>query len=254
MALRLGLPRRAGRRTNLGLLTLLVVAGATGLLAYAVGTPGPARVVVAVHGAAGLGLLLLVPWKAVVVRRAWRLPRAVRAPGTALFLAALVVLTVASGVLHAVGLTGPWAGVTALQVHVGTAVCTLAVLVAHVWGRRQRFRSTDLRRRSLLQAGGLALAAAGLWGGVEGVLRLTGAPGARRRATGSAERGSGEPAAMPVTQWFTDEVPAGAGDAGGVVSRGRPGRVGGAGPDRGDRVRGGPGCTGRWGAVPGGGG
>src|SRR3954449_12374759 len=141
MALRLGLPRRAGRRTNLGLLTLLAVAGVTGLLAYAVGTPGTARVVVALHGAAGLGLLLLVPWKAVVVRRSWRLPRTVRAPGAALFLAGLVGLTVASGVLHAVGLTGPWFGVTALQVHVGAALCTLVALVLHAWGRRQRFRS-----------------------------------------------------------------------------------------------------------------
>src|SRR3954447_17416768 len=209
MAPRLRLPRRAGRRTNLGLLSLLVLAGATGLLAYAVGTPGPSRVVVAAHGAAGLGLLLLVPWKAVVVRRAWRLPRAVRAPGAALFLAGLVVLTVASGVLHAAGATGPWAGVTALQVHVGAAVCTLVALGVHAWGRRQRFRSTDLGRRALLQAGGLGLAAAVLWGGLEGVLRLTGAPGAHRRATGSAERGSDDPEAMPVTQWFTDEVPDG---------------------------------------------
>src|SRR3954449_326588 len=151
MALRLRLPRRAGRRTNLGLLTLLCVAGVTGLLAYGVGTPGPARVVVAVHGAAGLGLLLLVPWKAVVVRRSWRLPRAARAPGAAVFLAVLVVLTVAAGVLHAVGATGPWAGVTALQVHVGAAVCAAVVLVVHAWGRRQRFRATDLRRRALLQ-------------------------------------------------------------------------------------------------------
>jgi len=196
----LRLPRRAGRRTNLGLLTLLVLAGTTGVLAYAVGTPGPSRVVVAVHGAAGLGLLLLVPWKAVVVRRAWRLPRAARAPGTALFLAALVVLTVVSGVLHAVGATGPWAGVSALQVHVGAAICALVVLGTHVWGRRQRFRSADLQRRALLQAGALGLGAAALWGGLEGVLRLTGAPGARRRATGSAERGTDDPDAMPVTQ------------------------------------------------------
>src|SRR3954468_11551827 len=146
MAPRLRLPRRAGRRTNLGLLSLLVLAGATGLLAYAVGTPGAARVVVAAHGAAGLGLLLLVPWKAVVVRRAWRLRRTARAPGTALFLAGLVVLTVVAGVLHAVGATGPWAGVSALQVHVGAAVCTLVALALHAWGRRQRFRSTDLGR------------------------------------------------------------------------------------------------------------
>ncbi|NYJ07780.1 molybdopterin-dependent oxidoreductase [Petropleomorpha daqingensis] len=244
MALRL--PRRAGRRTNLGLLTLLVLAGATGLLAYAVGTPGPARVVVAVHGAAGLGLLLLVPWKTVVVRRAWRLPRSVRAPGTAVFLAVLVVLTVVSGVMHAVGATGPWAGVTALQVHVGAAICTLVVLGTHVWGRRQRFRTTDLQRRALLQTGALGLGAAALWGGLEGVLRLTGAPGARRRATGSAERGSGDPEAMPVTQWFTDELPADPPRGVTVVAGGRSVVVPVADLDRGDRVRAVLDCTGGW--------
>jgi hypothetical protein len=246
MVPRLRLPRRAGRRTNLGLLTLLVLAGATGLLAYAVGTTGPARVVVAVHGAAGLGLLLLVPWKTVVVRRAWRLPRSVRAPAPALFLAALVVLTVASGVLHAVGAAGPWGGVTALQVHVGAAVCVLVVLGVHVWGRRQRFRATDLRRRALLQAGALGVGAAALWGGLEGLLRLTGAPGAHRRATGSAETGSGDPAAMPVTQWFTDEVPSDPAGVLTVVAGGRTARLPVADLDRDDRVRAVLDCTGGW--------
>ena len=73
-ALRPALPRRAGRRTNLALLGLLLLAFVTGVLAYGVGTPTAATVVVATHGAAGLALLLLVPWKAVIVRRAW--PRA----------------------------------------------------------------------------------------------------------------------------------------------------------------------------------
>ena len=72
MALKPALPRRAGRRTNLALLGLLLLAFLTGLLAYGIGTPTAATVVVAVHGAAGLGLLLLVPWKAVIVRRSWR--------------------------------------------------------------------------------------------------------------------------------------------------------------------------------------
>src|SRR3954447_25936814 len=121
MAPRLRLPRRAGRRTNLGLLTLLVVAGATGLLAYGVGTPGPAAVVVAVHGAAGLGLLLLVPLQAVVGRRGGRvaggavvarggggLPGGGRAPAPAVALGVLVGGTVLTGLLHAAGVAGPW--------------------------------------------------------------------------------------------------------------------------------------------------
>ncbi|MGY1603740.1 molybdopterin-dependent oxidoreductase [Geodermatophilus sp. SYSU D00815] len=250
MAVRL--PRRAGRRTNLGLLTLLVVAAGSGVLAYGVGTTGPAAVVVAVHGAAGLGLLLLVPWKAVVVRRAWRLPRERRAPGAALFLAFLVVVTVASGVLHSVGVTGPWpapAGISALQVHVGAAICLLPVLVVHVRGRRQRFRADDLRRRALLQAGALGLGAAALWGAGEGLLRLTGAPGAGRRATGSHERGSFDPAAMPVTQWIGDTVPGTPADALVVVRGDRRVRVPVRALDRGDRVRAVLDCTGGWYAV-----
>ena len=69
--MRPALPRRAGRRTNLALLGLLLLAFVTGVLAYGVGTPTAATVVVAMHGAAGLGLVLLIPWKAVIVRRSW---------------------------------------------------------------------------------------------------------------------------------------------------------------------------------------
>ena len=91
----LRLPRRAGRRTNVGLLVLLLTAGGTGVLAYGVGTSGANAVVVALHGAAGLGLLLLVPWKAVVVRRARPATAGRRDPAAAVGLGVLVALTVA---------------------------------------------------------------------------------------------------------------------------------------------------------------
>ena len=246
------LPRRAGRRTNLGLLALLLLAGGTGVLAYGIGTPLPARVVVAAHGACGLGLLLLVPWKAVVVRRARRRPATLRAPGAAVWLGVLVGVTVVTGVLHAVGLAGPWAalgGSTTLVLHVAAAMLSAAVLVVHVWGRRQRPRATDLSRRSLLQAGGLALGAASLWTALEGALRLTGAPGADRRGTGSVERGTDDPAAMPVTQWFTDTLPGTQADTLQVVAGGRVVRVPLEDLDRGDTVRAALDCTGGWYAV-----
>src|SRR5829696_1383996 len=111
------LPRRAGRRTNVALLGLLLLAFGTGALAYGVGTPTAATVVVAIHGAAGLGLLLLVPWKAVVVRRSWSSAASTRALATTL--GVLVALTVLTGVLHAIGV----APLSMLLVHVGIAVC-----------------------------------------------------------------------------------------------------------------------------------
>src|SRR3712207_9085600 len=100
------LPRRAGRRTNVGLLALLVLAGGTGVLAFAVGAPGPARLVVAVHGAAGLGLLLLVPWKALVVRRAGGRPPAGSGGGS---LGGAALLTLPTGLPHPGGGHGPGA-------------------------------------------------------------------------------------------------------------------------------------------------
>jgi hypothetical protein len=56
------------RRTNLALLVVLVAALATGGLAFAAGT-GWGRPVVVAHAAAGLAVLVLAPWKSVVVRR-----------------------------------------------------------------------------------------------------------------------------------------------------------------------------------------
>jgi hypothetical protein len=245
----LRLPRAAGRRTNLGLLALLLTAGGTGVLAFAVGTPGPSAVVVAVHGAAGLGLLLLVPWKAVVVRRARRRPVERRDPAAAVALGVLVLLAVLTGVLHTAGVGGPWAalgGLGPLLVHVGVAIAVLPLLVVHAWGKRQRPHATDLSRRSLLRAGGLGVGAAALWFGGEGVLAATGAPGADRRGTGSHERGTDDPAAMPVTQWISDTVPEEQADALEVVAGDRRVRVPVAALDRGDRVRAVLDCTGGW--------
>src|SRR4051794_8773492 len=105
------------------------MAATTGVLAYGVGTTGAARVVTAVHGAAGLGLLLLAPWKSVIVRRALRR----RLSPVAVGLGVLVALTVLTGVLHAAGVTGSLGPVSVLAVHVGAGVCVLPLLVGHAW-------------------------------------------------------------------------------------------------------------------------
>ena len=196
--------RRAGRRTNLAIFATLIVAFGTGVLAYGVGAPWAARFITIAHGAAGLALLLLVPWKSIIVRRStargwgW-------VPGTAL--GVLVLVSITAGLIHVLTGNDVYLGVTALQVHVGAALIAVPLLTLHVLSHPQRARRTDLSRRVVLRAGALGGAAVASWFLLAGATRLLDLPGARRRSTGSFEEGSGTQEAMPVTQWFTDPVP-----------------------------------------------
>lgn len=197
----MGFRLRAGRGTNLALLALLIGALVTGGLAFAIGGAW-AFWALAAHGAIGLALVLLAPWKSVISARGLRRAR----PGTAasLLLAVLIVLTVASGVVHAVGW---WTGGLAMQVHVGAALLSIPLAAWHVVARPIRPRPSDLSRRSLLRAGAVAGGGIVAFGALEGLVRATGLPGSARSATGSYERGSFDPAAMPVTQWLDDRPP-----------------------------------------------
>ncbi|MBI4261245.1 MAG: molybdopterin-dependent oxidoreductase [Actinobacteria bacterium] len=194
----------AGRRTNLALLVLLAGALVTGALAFAIGTGG-GRWAVIVHGVVGLGIVALAPWKSVIARRGLRRGRGGR--WASVVLAALVALTVATGVLHATGILVRVGGLTAMQVHVGAALVGLPFALWHVVARRVRPRRADLSRRALLRAGLLAGGSVLSYGALEAVVHVTGLPGVDRRFTGSHESGSFDPAAMPVTQWLDDAVP-----------------------------------------------
>ena len=194
----------AGRRTNLALLALLPLAVVTGALTFLVGS-GPVRLVVISHGVVGMALIVLVPWKSTIARRGVRRAR----PGrwTSLLLAFAVVVVLLSGLAHSTGLLVEAAGITALQVHVGAALVALVPAVLHVRRRRIRPRTTDLSRRSVTRGGLLALAAGALYAGAAGAAAVLHLPGERRRATGSYETGTGNPAAMPTTSWLLDRVP-----------------------------------------------
>lgn len=193
------------RPLNVTLLTLLATATVSGVVAFGVGLPGPAQWVVAVHGASGLGLLLLAPAKIWVARRGFRRPGLSRKVISLTF-AVLVLVAMGSGLLHAIGGRRPYLGALPMQLHVGAAVGAAVLLVAHVVmhhrgarrGWRPLLRRTDLTRRRALLGAGVVAGSAALW-----VI----APGLRRRETGSHEVGSGNIAAVPVTQWLFDPVP-----------------------------------------------
>lgn len=239
----------AGRRTNLALFGLLAVALATGFLAYAIGA-GWGRWVVVAHGAGGIAIVLLAPWKSVIARRGLRRRRPGR--GASVAFTFLVAVTVLFGVLHATGLVVHMGPVTSMQVHVGAALVSIPLALWHVRARRVRVSRTDLARRSLLRAGVL-LGGAGLaYGAIEGVVRLAGLAGGRRRFTGSHQQGSFRPRDMPVTQWLNDPVPEVDGSTWRLVVRTDDGERSWTYPEVasfGDRVRGTLDCTGGWYAV-----
>ncbi len=194
----------AGRRTNLALLVLLAGALATGPLSFALGS-GWARWAVVAHGVLALGIVLLTPWKSVIARRGLRRRRA-GAPASVAF-AVLVVVALGTGVGHATGLLRTLGPVTAMQLHVGSALVALPFGVWHVLARRVRPPRTDLSRRTLLRSGALAAGSLAAYGAVSGLVE-TALPGGGRRFTGSYERGSFRPDLMPVTQWLRDSIPA----------------------------------------------
>jgi hypothetical protein len=192
---------RATRVVNVTLLALLVTVTLTGVLAFAVGAPVAAEWIVGVHGASGLGLVLLAPAKTVIARRGLRRPGRSRKVISLVF-AGLVALAVASGLLLAFVGWVPVLGLLPMQIHVGTAVGAVVLLAVHVAGhhrrrgrrRRPLLRRTDLDRRRALLGTGIVAGSAALWFAV---------PGRERRETGSHEITG----PVPVTQWLFDPVP-----------------------------------------------
>ena len=140
---------RTSRRTNLALLALLVGAFASGWVGFAVAGSPDSRIVSVLHGMLGLGILVLVPWKSVIVRRGLR--RA-RSHVLATAFGVLVAVSLLAGIVHST--LGPLelAGISALDVHVGAAIVAVPFAVVHVVRRPQRLRATDLSRRTALQA------------------------------------------------------------------------------------------------------
>ncbi|HKY46927.1 MAG TPA: molybdopterin-dependent oxidoreductase [Acidimicrobiia bacterium] len=197
--------RYSGRRTNLALLTLLLAAFTTGLIGQAIGTRTPGNVIVALHGAVGLSVLLLAPWKTRVAQRGLARRNGKRA--LSLVLAALATIVLATGIIHTTGAVRHIGPFTVLWVHVATALLLIPLLAWHYFARKTAPRSTDLTRRNLLRLGGLTSLAGVLWLGADRSIALTQLRGSSRRFSGSHERSSFVPAGIPVTSWLDDRTP-----------------------------------------------
>jgi Oxidoreductase molybdopterin binding domain len=186
---RLGDTARAGRLTNLALLCLLTLAFASGWIAFEL-SGQPARAILLIHAAAGVGIILLVPWKSLIARRGLRRQRPLR--WASLVLSTGVFVSLVFGFMHSLG--RPEVGsLTALTFHIGAALCIVPFVVWHVLARRVKFRSADLSRRNFLKGAALIGASA---------LGVAALPGARRGPTGSFRAAYAIP-----TQWMFDGTP-----------------------------------------------
>jgi DMSO/TMAO reductase YedYZ molybdopterin-dependent catalytic subunit len=171
------------------LLSLLILAFATGWVAFEL-SGQPARAVLVIHAAAGVAIVLLVPWKSLVARRGLRRTRPLR--WASLVLALGVLVSLVFGFLHSFG--HPGVGyLTAMDFHVGAALCVVPFVVWHVIARPAKLRPADLSRRNFLR-GAVLLGASGLV--------VAALPGARRAPTGSYRAAYAVP-----TEWRFDAPP-----------------------------------------------
>ena len=126
--------RFSGRRTNLALLSVLTSAFATGLTAQALGTAALGTTLVILHGALGLSILILAPWKTRVAQRG--ISR--RNPGRnlSLVLAGLAMTVLITGILHSTGTVGHIGPFTVLWVHVASALLLIPLVAWHYLARK----------------------------------------------------------------------------------------------------------------------
>jgi len=178
-----------GRLTNVALLWLLIVGFASGWVAFEL-SGQPARAVLVIHAAAGVAIVLLVPWKSLIANRGLRRPRSMR--WASLVVAVGVSVSLVFGFLHSFG--RPDVGyLTAMDFHVGAALAVVPFVLWHVLARPAKVRAADLTRRNFIKGAAL-LGASAL-----GVVAL---PGARRAPTGSFRAAYAIP-----TQWMFDVTP-----------------------------------------------
>lgn len=186
------------------LLAFVPAETATGLLSFLEGRP-EGRLLFALHGALGLGILLLLAWKLLRVY-----PRLVgrrfgdRATAVSVAALLLVLLTLGSGVAWTAW-QWPLGYPNGLNWHVIFGLALTPAAVAHMALRFKPLRRADLQgRRAALRFVAVLTAGGALWLAQNGAAAVARLPGARRRFTGSYEVGSSQGLAFPVTMWMLD--------------------------------------------------
>ncbi|HLJ82249.1 MAG TPA: molybdopterin-dependent oxidoreductase [Ktedonobacterales bacterium] len=189
----------------------LALAGAlafvSGIVSLDSGAPAQ-WTIFALHGAAGLWLLLLLRGKLV---RVW--PRLIhprrwdRRTPLGLLATLAVLLALGSGIVWVTGAGGDFAlaGFNLLNWHILLGFILTLFIALHMVARARPLRQRDVHgRRQALRFGALLLAAGAIWPAQQTFQRLLALPGARRRFTGSYEANSYAGNIFPATSWVAD--------------------------------------------------
>ena len=193
------------RLTDWSLALAAMLALLTGLISLVSGHLGD-WIIFALHGAAGLWLLLLLWGK---LRRVW--PRVIHLRRwdrcTVLGLLALlsVVLALGAGIWWVAGGQLYVAGFNLLNWHITLGFAIAAAILLHMFARAKWLRKRDVvGRRRALHFGALLLGGVALWPAQQFALHVLHLPGAKRRFTGSYESGSFAGNAFPTSSWVAD--------------------------------------------------
>ncbi|WP_299236275.1 molybdopterin-dependent oxidoreductase [Natronomonas sp.] len=196
------------RAVDWSVLVCVSVATASGLYSFTVGSPaGLGWLPVWIHRVVGLVLLVLLVFKIARVHRRLTDPeRWQRSTALSAVTGVVAAATLATGIVWGVvGLV--WVAVwPLLAVHVGLGLSLVPLTLLHMWTRFRLPRRRDVTgRRTALKYFGL-LAAGGIAARLgDGLTRVSGAPGADRRFTGSKPTGGSGNGSFPVTMWVADD-------------------------------------------------
>jgi hypothetical protein len=210
---------------NLVLLLLLVVQLATGLVGL-LGTGPPFRWAFWLHAIGAYGIVVLLFAKGTLVLHAIRRrPGLTQARVTLSVLVVLLLVVLVTGLVWiTAGTTIYVLGISLINLHAYLALLLFALLAWHVVDRRWIVRVPAARdRAAFLRLAGVVVAGVALWQIERTAQRLTGAPGSRRRFTGSYETGSFT-GVFPAVSWFNDDPEPLAASDWRIVVDGRVGR------------------------------
>jgi hypothetical protein len=186
----------------LGVLLSQLVTGLVGLL----GTSDPFRILFWLHAIGAYALLVLLFAKALIVVDVLRRRPGLTSDRLTLGLLALLLLAVlVSGFVWITAGPHYMLGYSVVNLHAFAAVALVVVLSWHVLDRRWIARVPRAHDRgAFLRWAGVALLGVVFWRLERPTERALGLPGARRRWTGSYERGSFSPE-FPTVSWLNDD-------------------------------------------------